>query len=173
MMLRVTLSDVLNEGAVIRHEIRRDVDSFCVPYFAVFQIVFLRVQCCQESQLCANTELRYNDVEGFVKQLVLTNLRHQIVSNGLLSRDWTLDTSFEQGWVLLSVCALHHRLRGLRISELVKAQRLQVHDVSNVKTEDPIILTIVLHSKCAACRYLVFLFNLKLVHFLVCLERNL
>ena len=63
------------------------MDCFGVPNFAVLQAVLLRAQCGQEAQLRPDTEVGDNDVECLVQELVFTDLRHQVVSDALLSRD--------------------------------------------------------------------------------------
>ena len=63
------------------------MDCLGVPNFAVFQAVLLRAQRCQEAQLGPDTEVGDNDVECLVQELVFADLRHQVVSDTLLSRD--------------------------------------------------------------------------------------
>ena len=58
-----------------------------MPNFAVLQAVLLRAQCGQEAQLRPDTEVGDNDVECLVQELVFADLRHQVVSDALLSRD--------------------------------------------------------------------------------------
>lgn len=83
MVLGVALRDVLNQGAIVREEVRRNVDSLCVPDLAVFQAKLLWAQSRQESQLRSNTEVGDYDIESLVEQLVLAYLGHQVVSSPL------------------------------------------------------------------------------------------
>lgn len=84
VVLSVALRDVLDQGAVVRQKVRRDVDSLRVPNLAVLQAVLLGVESGQEAQLRPDAEVRDDDVEGLVEQLVLAYLRHQVVPNALL-----------------------------------------------------------------------------------------
>ena len=144
-----------------------------VPNLAIFQTVLLRTQSCQESQLSSDAEVRDDDVEGLVEQLILADFRHEVVPDALLSRDRTLDASLEQTIVPLVTGSFHHRLCRLRIRQLIEAECLQVHDVSNVEGKDPVVCSVVLHSERAASRDLELLLYLELVHLLERLEGDL
>ena len=87
MVLRIALSDVLDKGTIVWQKVRCDMDSLRVPNFAVLQTVLLRAQRCQEAQLRPDAEVRDNDIKRLVQELVFANLRHQVVSDALLSRD--------------------------------------------------------------------------------------
>ena len=63
------------------------MDCLGVPNFAVLQAVLLRAQRRQEAQLRPDTEVGDNDVKRLVQELVFADLRHQVVSDALLSRD--------------------------------------------------------------------------------------
>ena len=124
MVLGVALRDVLYQGAVVRHEVARNVDGFSVPNLTVLQIVLLRVQCRQEPQLSPDAEVGDDDVERFVEELIFADFGHQIIPNRLLGRYSALDARVLHGCVLARVGAIHHRLRGLRVGKLVEAERL-------------------------------------------------
>ena len=61
-MLRVALRDVLNERTVIGQKVRGNMYGLCVPNLAVFEAVLRRVQHREEAQLCADAEVRDDDV---------------------------------------------------------------------------------------------------------------
>lgn len=67
MMLRVALCYMLDEGTVIRKEVRCNVDGLRVPNLAVLQAVLLWVQSRQEAKLCPDAEVGDDDVESLVK----------------------------------------------------------------------------------------------------------
>ena len=146
VVLRVTLSNVLYKRAVVRHEVGGDVNSLCVPDLAILQVVLLWVERRQEAQLCTDAEVRDDDVQGLVEELVLADLLHEVVANSLLCCDGALNASFEQRLVLLHIGALHHRLGRDGARELIEAQRLEVHDVADVEAEDPVVCSEILHS---------------------------
>ena len=52
----------------------------------------------------------------------------------------------EKDRVGLALRAFHHRLRCLCIGELIEAKSLQVHDIADVETEDPIVCPVILHT---------------------------
>lgn len=85
MVLGIALCDVLDQGAVVRQEVRRDVDGFRVPDLAVLEAVLLWVQSGQEPQLCADAEVRDDHVQCLVEQLVFGHLCCEVLSQGLLS----------------------------------------------------------------------------------------
>ena len=91
-MLSIALRDVLDEGTVVGHEVAGDVDGLRVPDLAVLEVVLLRVQRGQESQLRADAEVRNDHIEGLVEQLVFADLRHQVVPDRLLGGHCALDT---------------------------------------------------------------------------------
>ena len=73
-MLGVALRDVLDQGAVIGQKVRCNVNGLCMPDLTVFQAVHGRVQCRQEPKLGADAEVRDNDVECLVQELVFRDL---------------------------------------------------------------------------------------------------
>lgn len=144
-----------------------------VPYLAILQTVLLWTQSRQESQLSSDAEVRDDDVESLVEQLILADFRHEVVPDALLSRDRALDASLEQTIVPLVTGSLHHRLGRLRIRQLIETECLQVHDVSNIEGKDPVVCSVVLHSERTASCDLVLLLYLELVHLLEGLEGDL
>jgi len=70
-MLGVALHDVLYQRAVIWQKVRGNMNSLCVPDFAILEIILSWVQYRQKTQLCTDTEIRDNHVKNFVKKLVL------------------------------------------------------------------------------------------------------
>lgn len=113
VVLRVTLRNVLNEGAVGGQEKARDVDGFRVPQFAVFNRELLRVEDGQETQLCPNAKVRHDDVQRFVQQCVLADLREHKVRE--------------------VVCGERP------VVEFVETDCLQVHDISDIESLNPIV----------------------------------
>ena len=136
------------------------MDGLRMPDLTILQIVFLGVKRREEAQLRTNAEVRNDDVEWLVQELVFTDLRHQVVADRLLRGDRTLNAGFEKGLILLSICALHQWLRSLGVGELVEAKRLQMHDVADVEAENPVVLTVVFHSQGTACCDFEFLLDL-------------
>ena len=86
VVLGVALRDVLDKWTVVWHEVAGDVDGFRVPDLAVFEVVALWVEGGQESELGADAEVRDDDVERLVEELVFADLRHEVVPDRLLGR---------------------------------------------------------------------------------------
>ena len=62
VVLRVALSDVLYEWAVIREEVGCDMDGLGVPNLAVLQAELLGVERREESKFSTDAEVGDNDV---------------------------------------------------------------------------------------------------------------
>ena len=116
MVAGIALSDVLNQGTVVREEVAGQVDCFRVPDLAVLERVGLRLLQTQEAQFCSNAEIGHHDVQGFVKQLIFACL---FVHKG--------------GEVVWGTISLRF------MAELIEAHCLEVHNVADVEGSDPIV----------------------------------
>ena len=67
----VTLSNMLDKWAVVRQEVRRDMNRLGVPDLAVLQAVLLRAERRQEPQFSPDAEVRHNHIECLIEELVL------------------------------------------------------------------------------------------------------
>lgn len=74
MVPAVALSDVHDQGTVIRQEEARDMDSLRVPDLRVFYGVLLSVQHRQEAELSAYTEVSHDHVEALIQKCILASL---------------------------------------------------------------------------------------------------
>ena len=71
---------MLDKWAVVRQEVRRDMNRLGVPDLAVLQAVLLRAECCQEAELRSNAKVGDDDVERLVEELVLGYFSSEVTS---------------------------------------------------------------------------------------------
>ena len=45
-----------------------------MPNLTILQTIFVGAQCGQETQLGTDAEVRYDDIQGLVEELILANL---------------------------------------------------------------------------------------------------
>ena len=143
------------------------MDGLCVPDLAILEAVLLFVDSGQKSKLSPDAKVRHNDIECFVEELVFGDLVHEVLSSCLALIDRLRSILIpEQGYLalLLVIRALDHLGDGLGISQIIEAHCLQVHNIANIKTEDPVVRVEVLDSKGTPSSDLEPLLILELVH---------
>lgn len=152
VVLGVALGDVLRQGTVVGQEVGRDMDGLSVPHLAILQAVLARIEHSQKPQFSPNTEVGHNHVEGLVQHAVFRDLLGHKVAAAVLPR--------------LHACA---RL-ALLSAQVIETKRLQVHDVTYVKTKNPVVHAHSLQTQTGACRNFKLFLILEAVNLLVCLE---
>lgn len=152
VVLGVALRDVLRQGTVVGQEVGRDVDGLGVPHLAVLQAVLARIENSQKPQFGPDAEVRHNHVQGLVQHAVLRDLLGHKVAAAVLPR-------------------LHARNRlALLRAQVVEAKCLQVHDVADVETKNPIVNAHSLETQTGASRNFKLFLILETVNLLMCLE---
>ena len=113
-MSRVTLRDVLRQGTLARQQVAGQMDCLRVPHLAVLERELRRLQHGKEPQLRPDTEVSHHSIQCLVEQSVFPDFR--------------LNETREASCFV-----------GRTIVEFVKAEGLQVHNVSDVEGGDPVL----------------------------------
>ena len=75
VMSRVTLRDVLRQGALARQQVAGQMDCLRVPHLAVLERELRRLQHGKEPQLRPDTEVSHHSIQCLVEQSVFPDFR--------------------------------------------------------------------------------------------------